>query len=372
MSNLRQTIVAICILITIQSFGQTLSEGSWVVKRFEAKSIQGNAGAEDPLRRLSIYLPPGYDKSETRYPVIYFLHGYEVNDSLMGEWLGLKSLLDKAINSRKIPPVIFVLPNSHTRYLGSFYTDSPLTGKWATYIAKDVVEFIDTNFRTVAHPAARGLCGHSMGGTGAIKIAMNFPDVFSAVYCLSPGALHFAKEFNLKNKGFKKLSTIKDEKEIFVASTGPFSPTDPTFWAPLLASLGRTFSPDESVKPYQAKLPVLYNGDVMTLDASVLKTWEANFPVNMLEDHIDDLKKMKAIMIDWGRNDEYPHIPVTCLELSRRMETLGIPHQAEEYIGTHISKLDERITHNLLPFFAEHLEFPESTQVKMTGKSKKK
>jgi enterochelin esterase-like enzyme len=73
---------------------------------FLAPSIQGNPGGENPMRRMTIYLPPGYDAGKGRYPVIYYLHGYSFNDSTCAAWLQLAPLMDKAISSGVIHPVI--------------------------------------------------------------------------------------------------------------------------------------------------------------------------------------------------------------------------------------------------------------------------
>ena len=70
---------------------------------------------------------------------------------------------------------------------GSFYVNSPVTGNWEDFITQDVVGYVDSHFRTLAQAESRGITGHSMGGFGALNIAMHRPDVFSAVYSMSPG-----------------------------------------------------------------------------------------------------------------------------------------------------------------------------------------
>lgn len=80
----------------------------------------------------------------------------------------------------------------------------------------------------------------------------------------------------------------------------------------------------------------------------------------MAHRHVDALKSLRGLKIDWGRNDEFRHIPITCRELSLRLEALGIPHEAEEYIGGHVNKIggtSGRIFTEVLPFFATLLEF---------------
>ncbi len=66
------------------SQGQDQS-GKVIVDRLFSKSLE-NSGGEDPTRRVTIYLPPGYDETKRKYPVIYFLHGFTISDSLQITW----------------------------------------------------------------------------------------------------------------------------------------------------------------------------------------------------------------------------------------------------------------------------------------------
>ena len=80
----------------------------------------------------------------------------------------------------------------------------------------------------------------------------------------------------------------------------------------------------------------------------------------MVDGHIDNLRKLKALKLDWGRNEGNLHIPVTCKIFSQKLENLGIDHYAEEYIGDHGNKLwtdDGRALNDMLPFFDRYLEF---------------
>jgi S-formylglutathione hydrolase FrmB len=77
--------------------------------------------------------------------------------------------------------------NGTNKLGGSFYVNSSVTGDWEDFIAQDVVGYVDSNFRTLAQSESRGITGHSMGGFGALNIAMHRPDVFGAVYSMSPG-----------------------------------------------------------------------------------------------------------------------------------------------------------------------------------------
>lgn len=349
------SIIFFIFYLSFNGFGQDTSKVE--SRKFIAPSIQHNKGGEDANRSLSIYLPPGYTKSNVRYPVIYFLHGFAVQDNEMMEWIGFKNLMDSAINAGILRPSILVLPNSMTKYFGSFYTNSSVAGNWADFIGKDVVEYIDKNYRTISHRNSRGLAGHSMGGTGALKMAMMFADKFSAVYAMSPGALHFSDDFRLSHPAFKKVSEQKNMDSL--RNAVPYYDFDNfPFYEMIYSSMARMYSPNVNETLLQADQPIKYENGKMEVNASVLKKWESNFPINMLENHIPALKSLAALKMDWGRNEQFDHVPATTLALSKKLEALGIKHFAEEYIGDHVNMLDGfegRIFTEVFPFFEKYL-----------------
>ena len=85
--------------------------------------------------------------------------------------------------------MIVVLPDSKTVHNGSMYSSSATTGDFENFIARDVVCYIDTHYRTIPNRNSRGLVGHSMGGYGASRIGMKHPDVFGGLYIMSPCCL---------------------------------------------------------------------------------------------------------------------------------------------------------------------------------------
>jgi hypothetical protein len=91
-----------------------------------------------------------------------------------------------------------------------------------------------------------------------------------------------------------------------------------------------------------------------------MQRWEDNFPINMIENHLPALKSLTALKFDWGRNEEFSHIPFTALQFSKKLESYGIPHFAEEYLGDHGNRLGGfagRVFTEMLPFFDSFLQF---------------
>jgi S-formylglutathione hydrolase FrmB len=345
--------LTIMILIPTLCLGQVqYPEGKVIVERITSQYLQ-NKGGENPTRRVSVYLPLDYDKTTTKYPVIYYFDGFGWNDSLDFNLIHFNKLFDKAISTGKIRPVIIVIPNQCTLFGGSFYTNSSLTGMWSDFTAKDLVAFIDKNYRTIPNKDSRGLSGVSMGGHGAIKIGMLFPDVFSSIYALSPAFLGLAKEFGPTGNCYKKASQLQTVDEL---------QRDSEFNPKIVVAVGRAFSPNLDKPPFYADLPFTYSGDQLIIHDDVLDLWNKNMPIQMIDTHIENLRKLKALKLDWGRNDEFAHIPLTCEIFSQKLENLGINHYAEEYIGTHTNKVitdDGRFLNEVLPFFDTYLTFDE-------------
>lgn len=344
--------LTILTLIPVLSWGQGQNlKGKIIVDRLTSQSLQ-NSGGENPTRRVTIYLPPDYDRTTNRYPVIYYLHGFTWSDSLQIATDHFDELLDKAIATGKIRPVIVVMPNQHTLYRGSMYTNSTLNGNWADFTAKDLVTYIDAHFRTIPNKESRGITGHSMGGHGAIKLGMLFPNVFSSVYALSPGALGLAKEFGPTGYAYKRAQEIKTINELIAGYN--------EVYANVVVAMGRAFSPNPNNPPFYVDLPFTYDGDKLIINQKVLALWHKNTPIEMVDTYLDNLKELKALKLDWGRNEEFTHIPLTCQIFSQKLENLGVNHYAEEYIGAHENKIwtdDGRALNDMLPFFNSHLTF---------------
>ncbi len=339
----------------------TIAQGKLIRRSFMAASLQNNKAGEDPLRQLTVYLPAGYEQGTQRYPVIYVLHGYGGTDSvMMSVWFKFQKLLDEAIQAGKMRPLIVVAPNSTTKLQGSFYTNSSVTGNWADYIGKDVVQYMDKNFRTIPDRKSRGLCGHSMGGNGALKLGMLFADTFSAVYALSPAVLNWYGDFSLSSRGFKRISKLNNEEAIVKAlnESGENGDFD-TFFAAVFTAMARTYSPNITNKQLLADLPVTYVGDSAVYHPAVINEWEKQFPFYMIDHYLPQLRSLTALKLDWGRNEDFSHIPFTSLQFSKKLEAYGIKHFAEEYIGDHGNMLDGfdgRIFNELLPFFEKYLQ----------------
>ena len=183
--------------------------GTVVTTSLRSANLENTMG-ENATRSISVYLPPGYEGSDQRYPVIYFLHGFTGDDRMLKY---ISPILDQAIATHRTRPFIMVIPDEKTTYDGSFYSNSGVFGNWEDFTTYDLVAYVDRTYRTLARRESRGITGHSMGGYGALLLAMKHPDVFSTVYGLSPGCLAIVHEYGPNSdtyRGLVGITTMED------------------------------------------------------------------------------------------------------------------------------------------------------------------
>jgi S-formylglutathione hydrolase FrmB len=308
-----------------------------------APSLAGNLSGDPAVRKVSVYLPPGYArKSGQRYPVLYLLHGFTDSDA---NWFGLngkhfvraQTAADAAF-AAGVPEMIIVMPDALTKFQGSMYASSAVNGDWETFITRELVAYVDGHYRTVAQSRARGLAGHSMGGYGTLRLAMKAPGVFSSIYAMSPCCLGpvMAPEAGMLASAAK----IRSFEEIPAAD----------FMTKAMLASAAAWSPNPRKPPLYIDLPM--PGEPSTPE--VLAEWNANSPVAMLHQYLPALKSYRAIAIDSG--DQDPFIRPTVTRMHELLDGYSIKHEYEIYPGDHVNHIEERLTQKVLPFFGRHLD----------------
>lgn len=148
-------------------------------------------------RDVIVWLPPGYDRDTTRrYPVLYFHDGNNVFDdatSFAGEWR-LDETADRLVRAGTLPPFIAVAvantPDRMVEY--THVADGAGRGgrgpDYARFLVEELKPFVDRTYRTRIGPSATGLVGSSLGGLISLAVALERPDVFGLVGCVSPAA----------------------------------------------------------------------------------------------------------------------------------------------------------------------------------------
>ncbi|VVE10358.1 Endo-1,4-beta-xylanase/feruloyl esterase [Pandoraea iniqua] len=129
----------------------------------------------------NVYLPTGYESSgKTTYPVLYLLHG---NDGVRNDWVvkgHMQSTMDKLISHGDIPPAIVIMPDANTNW----YVD--LKERMETAFFSELIPHVEKTYRTITTRDGRLIGGLSMGGYGALRYVLKYPEKFKAAALLSP------------------------------------------------------------------------------------------------------------------------------------------------------------------------------------------
>ena len=315
-----------------------------------APSLAGNRVGSETTQPALVYLPAGYDDDATRrYPVLYLLHGIFDRPETWTEHFQVPAMLDRLIGRGALPAVIVVMPSGGNRYGGGYYRDSPVTGRWATHIARDLVGFIDGRFRTRAAPHARAILGHSMGGFGAIHVPMEFPGVFSVAYAMSPCCLAPIEDVGLGNVAWRSAFGWSDLADYEAALEAR------EFYPVAVMGVLAAFAPDTTAGPFFVDFPFeLVRGEAVVDEAEWLAFVE-RFPVSRVDERRAALTSLRALAMDYGTGDQFVHIPAGTLLLSQRLGELRVPHLLDVYAGDHREQLAGRMESFVLPWVGRAL-----------------
>jgi enterochelin esterase-like enzyme len=314
------------------------------------KALEGNLEGDSADRNVTVYLPPSYrTEPNRRYPVVYLLHGFGAHDDMFVGRLGnLTESADRLASAAGNSSPIIVMPDAFTLHRGSMYSSSVTTGDWETFIAQDLVAYVDSHYRTINARISRGLAGHGMGGYGALRIGMKRPDVFSSLYVMSAAFLEAtdiarpeaaAPAEAIKTRAQAEEAARREEGQ--PAGSGPS----------LALAIAAAWSPNASNAPLFLDLPVK-DGKVRP---DIAAKWTANTGLAMVENQVSNLNKLYAVAIDIGARDR---ALASNRRLHEAMMRLKIAHSYEEYDGDATSRLGERIERNFLPFFSKNLAAP--------------
>ena len=352
------TLVWVSLAFPLQT---TTAQSRLVLDTVHGESLEQTVTGENPDRTVAVYLPPSYHSApERRYPVVYLLHGiggthrdWTIPWSTGGAtWNTIQDVMDREIAAGRLGEFLIVAPDQMTRGGGSFYTNSIVTGRWEDFTVVELIAHVDARYRTLARAESRGVAGHSMGGYGAIKLGMKHPDVYSAVYGISSAILGWAADLSAENDEFRRAS---------LATPASLNPRG-DFWPAAILCLAQAISPNPERAPFFVDLPFVMRDGRLGPSEPAFSRWQEQMPLFMLEDHADNLRSLRGLHFDVGRDDQFTHIVPTNRRFSARLEALGIPHVHEEYNGDHRNRLwgeHGRLATRVFPFFARTLVFDE-------------
>lgn len=246
-------------------------------------------------RDFYIYTPPGELAPGETWPVLYLLHGYGGNYKYFNVLFDVKNLLDEMITSGEISPMFVILPDADNTFGGSFYVNSPtdsalmvsFSGKYEDYFINYIMSYVNAYLRVTPTADGQGISGHSMGGYGAYRIAMDYPMMFGSVSAMS-APVSFRGLLPLIPAMFAENAYTPGDTAGFYA----IAPAHSKRLTSMMFALAAAFSPHQVMNPDTAlfhrlvntagfvgvDLPFAIDGTVDTLsDTGLWKTkWLAN------------------------------------------------------------------------------------------------
>jgi len=174
-------IVWVCLLA-----GSPIWAGSPETPITTGHTLQIQSKVLGEARKLMVCLPNGYERSTTRFPVLYVLDGE-------GNYLFSAAVADVLANSGRMPPVIVVgIPNTNRMrdFTPTATKDAPASGgapKFLEFLEQEVFPFVDGKYRTEKY---RILFGHSLCGMFAVYTLLSAPDLFQACIAASPYVMY--------------------------------------------------------------------------------------------------------------------------------------------------------------------------------------
>ena len=343
-------VAAIFALTLFSREALAFDKGSVVEREIRAESLRHSKIGTDSLRKLSVYLPPGYEMSHQQYPVVYML------PNPIGDFRedftrhSAAKVFDQAIAAKVIPPCIFVYADFSTPLGVSWYANSPVTGNWDDFAVKELVLYIDANFRTLARSSSRAIIGNFIGAYGALRLEFLHPDVFGIVYAMHPVGTGSGVEVFTSRPDWALLEHASSLAQVQNAG-----------FSTLFLSMFQAFLPNTAKAPLYVDLPVEEAAGNFSVNAELMRLLRSRFFISeLVPEHVEQIKQLRALKIDWPRSDSiFDHVYAN-QALTHLLNEYGIEHEAEEFNG--IGKDDaywgksSRMTKEVLPFLGEHLE----------------
>ncbi len=352
MSIHRRTFYLVVAFIALTLFNRqalALDSGSVVEREIHTESLRHSKIGTDSLRRLLIYLPAGYATSHQQYPVVYMVPDPTGDFRADFTRRSAAKVFDEAIAAKVIPPCIFVVADFSTPLGPSWYVNSSVTGDWDDFAVKELVPYMDTNFRTLAKSSSRAIIGNFIGGYGALRLGILHPAVFGTVYAMHPVGTGSGVEVFTSRPDWALLEHATSLSQVQNAG-----------FSTLFLSMFQAFLPNTAAAPLYVDLPVEETSGKFLVNAQRMAQLRSRFFISeLVPQHLEQIKQLRAIKIDWPRTDSiYDHVYAN-QALTHLLNEYGIEHEAEEFNGiggdAYWGK-NSRMTKEVLPFLSEHLE----------------
>ena len=344
--------------------------GTVVVLEHASKILKDNPLGDPHVRKVAIWLPPQYDGTgRRRFPVFYDLVGFTGSGLSHTSWKpfgdNVPERAARLIHERRMGPAIIVFPDCFTALGGNQYVNSSAIGHYADYLTREIIPFVDREFRTAASREHRGCFGKSSGGYGVILHGMKYAKYWGAVASHSgdayfdfvyradwPNTLDELSKHRAprrkggvydarRESGLKGLTDGLDDGRIrrFLEHMWKKEKVSTAEGHCIMnLCMAATYDPDPK-SPNGFRVP--FNLESGELIERRWRKWLEHDPVNLVAKYRANLKSLRGIYIDCGWRDQY-HIHYGSRILSQRLAAAGIRHTYEEFDDNH-SDIDYRM-----------------------------
>ena len=219
-------------------------------------------------------------------------------------------------------------------------------------MVRELVPYVDAQFKTFSKSESRGIAGDFMGGYGAIRFGMRHPQIFGSLMCFIPSGP--GRAFKLCMTGrigvYWPVPVLLDD----VRKDG---------FSTIFTAIFQAHLPNPDKSPLFVDLPGHKDGDQLVIDTKLTARLRDNFFLeSLIPQYAENLKSLRGFKFDWARSDSnYDHV-YSNQAFTHKLNEFGIAHEAEEYNGMGRERTwgtDGRMSTDVLPFFARHLVFDE-------------
>ena len=318
----------------------------------ESVVLQENLWGDPSNRDVWVYTPNGYEhQKEQKYPILIFLPSYgSTGESMFARGLtniSMTTRLDKILSAEKLG-CIAVFPDVMTSLVGTQFLNSPSIGNYGSYIMEEILPFVQQQFN---HNGKVGVLGHSSGGYGAVRLAMDFPHLIDAVSCqagdmgfstgycgdlsLSIGPIRKAgSPMNYIHEYWKKSHFSHSEWAAMnilcmSAAYSPWTQKEIDVW-----KLNKGQYKQKHNQQFPAHIPVDFERGI--IDFELFLSWEQHDPIVLIDNpqNQNSLSELDLLFLDAGAYDEY-HLQLGARRFVQKLKDYDVQHEYEEFEGGH-------------------------------------
>jgi pimeloyl-ACP methyl ester carboxylesterase len=294
-------------------------------EKFTSQALAGNLIGDPVERGYLIYLPPGYADGTKRYPVVYILHGFAQDEN------GLDFLYEDyqaMLLKGTVQEMILVFANGNNKFGGSGFRSSPTIGDYETYLARELVAHIDATYRTIPQRDSRGITGCSMGGDGAMHLALIFPDVYGVTAPMSASLDWTPLPTDVDAiASVTQLPQDFNEYQPYLARLD-----DPRILIAVYIAQAAAAAPNPDKPPFYLDMPLEVVGGKLRFVPEVTAKIVADDEVHDVDKYLQQPVRLRHILLYYGTSDPNAE-PGRAFD--RLLTARGVDHQRIEAVGSH-------------------------------------